>query len=187
MTTSSSAPENLDDLLMVEMSRRNTDMVAGLVLKKPELFAGLFRIFASNREPVSRRAAWVIDTLSEKHPGFIEPYLNDLTGMLPEFSHDGLKRHTLRMLARSPFPPEQFLGELIKICFEWLLSNDESVAVKICCMEILYRFSQEEPDLKKELADTIELGLNEATPGVRNKGQKMLKRLFREMSGNVKP
>jgi hypothetical protein len=100
--------------------------------------------------------------------------------MLEKFSHDGLKRHTLRMLMHVPLPEEE-LGTLVKTCFEWLVTPSESVAVKVYSMEILYRVSQSEPDLKKELADSIEWRLDEENAGFRNKGRKILKKLSREI------
>jgi hypothetical protein len=48
-------------------------------------------------------------------------------------------------------------------------------------MEILYRITRIEPDLKKELADSIEWRMNEETAGFKNRGQKMINRLYREI------
>jgi hypothetical protein len=86
------------------------------------------------------------------------------------------------MLARSPLPEEQ-LGLLITLCFDWLTSSKESVAVKMFSMEILYRISQQEPEMKKELADSIEWRMQEETPGFRAHGKKLLKQLYRELKG----
>jgi len=177
----------LEELLLLETSRRNTDLVADIIIRKPELFEELFSVFVRNEEPVSRRAAWVIDTVSEKHAGLIRPHLHEIIDLLPAFRHDGLKRHSMRILARSPLPSEIFLGELIRISFEWLLSPKESIAVKVHCMEILYRISQIEPDLKKELADSIEWRLNEESAGFKNLGQKMLKKLYFEIHNSTNP
>jgi hypothetical protein len=174
--------ETLDDLLW-EMGRRNTDLVADLVIQKPELFDELFMVFIRNEEPVSRRAAWVVDVITETHPGFLSPHLNQIIGMLPQFTHDGLKRHSLRMLARSPLPSGDQLGELMNHCFDWLLSPHEAIAVKVYCMEILYRISETEPDLKKELADSIEWKLHEESAGFKSRGRKLLKKLYAEIEG----
>jgi hypothetical protein len=62
-----------------------------------------------------------------------------------------------------------------------LLSPKEAVAPKVYCMEILYRISQVEPNLKKELADSIEWRLNEESPGFKNRGLKILKKLYSEI------
>jgi hypothetical protein len=177
--------EAIEKDLLYETGRKNTDRVSDLVLQKPELFEELFQVFALNQEPVSRRAAWVIDTFSEKYPAFIAPFLDRIVDLIPTFEHDGLKRHSLRILARSPLPEGDRLGILMAICFDWLLSPAEAVAAKVYCMEILYRISQVEPDLKKELAETIEWRLNEETAGFKSRGQKLLKKLYTEMD-NIK-
>ena len=173
--------DSLEDLLMMETSRRNTDIISGLVLEKPELFREIMEIFFRNEEPVSRRAAWVADTVSEKRPELLEEYLGSIITALPGFSHDGMKRSSLRMLTRSPVP-EQNLGDLINICFDWLVSSWESVAVKVFAMEILYRISLDIPELKKELADSIEWRMAEETAGFKSRGRKTLKMLYKEMN-----
>jgi len=173
-------PESLKDLLMLELSRRNTDMVADLILQKPDLLEELFATFLRNEEPVSRRAAWVIDTITEERNDLLTPFLDKIIAALPQFGHDGLKRHSLRMLARSAISIDR-LGELMNLCFEWLTSPKEAVATKIYCMEILYQISVKEPDLKKELADSIEWRMQEESPGFRNRASKLLTKLYREM------
>ncbi len=172
---------SFEDLLMVEMSRRNADLVADLIFQKPVLVEELFLVFLRNEEPVSRRAAWVLDIVTEKHPALIGSHPDQIIGMLPVFTHDGLKRHSLHMLSRSPLPSGDKLGALITICFDWLVSPKEAVAAKVYCMELLYRISQIEPDLKKELADSVEWRMHEETPGFKSKGQKLLQRLYKEM------
>ena len=173
--------ESLETLLLLEMSRRNSDMLVDLVYQQPKLFEELFQIFLRNEEPVSRRAAWVIDILTEKMPELLFPYNEIIVRTLPSFSHDGLKRHSLRMIARAGLPPEELLGKLINTCFAWLLSPEESVAVKVHSMEILYQISQTEPALKKELADSISWRIHEETPGFKNKGFKLLRNLYSEI------
>ena len=172
--------ESIEKLLMVENSRRNTDLVADLVVQKPSLFGELIKIYLSNEEPVSRRAVWVADTVAEAFPDLLEPFIESMILKLPDFKHDGLKRNTLRMLSRHEIP-EQQLGGLIKICFDWLISSSESVAVKVYAMDILYRISNFEPSLKKELSDSIEWRIQEGTPGFKAHGTKVLKKLYKEM------
>lgn len=172
---------NVSDLLLEEHSLAQTDFVANLVFNHPPLFQELFKVFMTDEEPVSRRAAWVIDVCSESHPEWIAPLLPELTKTFPGFSHDGMKRHSLRILTRSPLPTDQ-LGELASICFDWLMRREESVATKMYCMEILYRISESEPDLKPELADSIHMQMMEGTPGIRSCGNRILKKLSREIN-----
>jgi hypothetical protein len=171
---------NLKELLLKGNSRSYTDFVADIVSKRPELVGQLWDIYLSMEEPVSRRAAWIIDTASEDKPDWVEPFLPDLIRKLPVFNHDGLKRHALRMIARLPFPVNTD-GELMNITFEWLLSPTESVAVKMYCIQILYRLSATEPDILQELYDTIEFQMSDGTPGFRSIGSKMMRDIDKDI------
>lgn len=168
----------LSDLLIAEMSRANTDYVAGIVRQKPELFDELMELMLSMEEPVARRAAWVVDLVSEEHPSLIKDWIVPIIDKLPHFDHDGLKRHATRILSRSDLPEDK-LGSVVSICFDWLVHPEESVAVKVHCMDILFKVTQQEPDLKNELIDAIEFVIPDGTPGLKNRGRKLLDRLYR--------
>lgn len=168
-----SQEHNFRELLLKGNSRSYTDFVADIVNKRPELVSELWEIYLAVEEPVSRRAAWIIDTASEDKPEWVEPFLPSLIQKLPLFNHDGLKRHALRIIARMPFP-ENTDADLLNKCFEWLLAPAESVAVKMYCIQILYRLSETEPDILQELYDTIEFQMTDATPGFRSIGSKLM-------------
>jgi len=172
--------QSLEELLMNENSRANTDFVGNFIRQKPELIHELWEFYFSKREPISTRAAWIIDTVSENEPGWVEPYIPKLIDLLPTFNHDGLKRHGLRMIARNKIP-DQKIAELMNICFEWLLSLEEAVAAKMYCMLILYTISQQLPEIRHELIDTIEYQMPEGTAGFKSIGRKMLIKLYKDV------
>ena len=174
--------ETLENLLTRELSRRNIDSVVSLIEQQPGLFGDVFDIFIRDEGATSRRAAWALDLYSENHPDALLPCLPALWSRFSQFSHDGMKRHSLRMIARAPLPDSEHLGILVTTCFDWLLSPVIAVAPKVHCMDILYRISGLEPDLKKELADSIEWRISEETPGFRSHGNKVLTRLRKELS-----
>jgi len=160
--------------------REYADQLIEILKQRPGLFDDMMEVYFANEEPVSRRIAWSIDIYTEEvDPDALLPYVEKICTHLPEFQHDGLKRHSLRMLSRAPLPEENF-GRLISICFDFLVSPTESPAVKAHAMEILYRAVQVEPDLRQELIDSIEWRLQEESVGVRNRGQKILAKLYRQ-------
>ena len=167
---------DLKELLLKGNSRSYTDFVADIVSNRTELLSELWQIYLSMEEPVSRRAAWIIDTASENRPEWTAPFLPELIDKLSVFNHDGLKRHALRMIARMPFP-EGSDGALMDIAFRWLLSPSESVAVKMYCIQVLYRLSEREPDILQELYDTIEFQMTDGTPGFKSIGSKMMQQI----------
>lgn len=168
-------------MLLAEMSRKNTDFVKDVVLSNPELFKELIQLALLNEEPVSRRAMWVIDVASEKNPAILKPYLNDLIIHLSKYNHDGLKRHTLRMLSRYDIRFDDFL-HILDLCFEFIKSAKESVAVRYQAMNLLYVMSNKEPDLKYELATTIEMQMHEGSIGLKNHSRKLFSKLKSEIT-----
>ncbi len=170
----------LRDLLRSGFGRTYVDMIIDAIEHKPSLFEELRAIYLSDEDPYNMKAAWALDVYTETHPERMAPYAEEMAAKLPQFKHDGMKRHTLRMLMRLPLPDRE-LGTLVNICFDWLASPRETAAAKVYAMEILYRVSHQEPDLKKELADTISWRLDEESPGIQNRGKKILKKLSREI------
>lgn len=168
----------LDELLKLGQSRKNIDQLIEMVLENPLMFDQLWSIFISNREPESRRAAWAIDILNENHSFIQQQHIDCLINELEVFSHDGLKRHSLRILENHQVKPDQ-IGILASLCFKWLEAPNESTAVKAYSIKILEKIAGEEPELKRELIDIIEIQLDEGTPGFKNIGLKTIQRLQR--------
>lgn len=172
--------DKIRELLTGDSSRSFTDYLSSLIEKDAQLRAEFWEMFFANEEPYSRRAAWALDLVCETRPGWSQPYASRLINSLPALTHDGMKRHSLHMLSRIEIPEENMAG-LINICFEWLLSPSEAVAAKVYCMDLLYRLSQQFPEIKHELIDSIEYGLGDGTPGYKNLGRKLLVKLYREV------
>ena len=173
--------KDLRSMLLAEMSRKNTDFVKDVVLSSPELFKQLIQLALLNEETVSRRAMWVVDVASEENPAILKPYINDLITHLSKFNHDGLKRHTLRMLSRYDIRFDDFL-HILDLCFEFIKSAKESIAVRYQAMNLLYVMSNKEPDLKHELATTIEMQMQEGSIGLKNHSRKLFIKLKAEIA-----
>ncbi|HOW32624.1 MAG TPA: hypothetical protein PLP88_13755, partial [Bacteroidales bacterium] len=77
--------------------------------------------------------------------------------------------------------PDDLKGELINVCFGWLISPTEAVAAKVYSMDILYQLSQQFPEIKHELIDSIEFGMHDGTPGYQNLAKKLLVKLYSEV------
>lgn len=172
------------ELLRNGMSKADADFIAGLALKDSSLVTVLWKAFLSNREPVSRKAAWVLDHLTENHPELVMDFLPELIDALPGFKHDGLTRHALHIIGRYPIL-ESKKELLLNYCFEILLFKKEAVAVRAFALQILYQISLEEPEIRNELISTLEFAMEESTPGMRSLGSKILKKLYKDNSRPV--
>lgn len=163
------------------MSRANVDFVKDIVLSTHGLFDRLFEMVIANQEPLSRRAIWSLDYCLEKKPDLLTNYhKTQLINNLQKFTHPGMQRHSLRILARYEVP-ESISGKFLNHCFELLLNPKTSIASKAWCMDIIYRFSQKEPELKPELITAIEFQKENASAGIKNKSKKMLRKLYSEI------
>ena len=166
----------LKKIINSSQGRAHTDNLVNLLKTHREWHNELIDIYLSDEEPYSRRIVWAIDLYTTEEPEIIIPHLETIIDLLPRFTHDALRRHSLHMLSQSELPASR-LGSLISICFDWLLSAGHPAAVKVYCIEVLYRISLMEPGIREELKDCIELRLNEETPGFKNRGMKILKKL----------
>ncbi|MCX6240303.1 MAG: hypothetical protein NTX43_00630 [Bacteroidetes bacterium] len=174
--------EELKKIINSSKGRKHTDYLVEILRTHPEWHDCLLDIYLSDEEPFSRRLVWAIDLYSMENTGIVTPYLETIAKMLPLFSHDGLRRHSLHILSRFPLP-ETELGSLTSICFDWLMKPGYPAAIKVHCMEILYHISLSVPEISKELSECIEFRLNEETPGFKNRGLKILKNISLQPGG----
>lgn len=172
---------NFRDQLLAELSKRNTDYIASVVDQDEMLFKELIDILISNEKIVSGRAGWVIETIWLKYPQMINPYINDLIDFLPITHRDNQRRHCLKILSATNLETldEERLGILIDKCFTWLEDPVYPTAVKMFSMQIIYNYVRIEPVIASELIAIIENQLEDATPGFRNRGEKLLKELYK--------
>lgn len=166
----------VESQLMEIMSIINIRQVIGMVENDHSRAIELQEIILREEEPVSRRAAWALDHFAELNPEIVRPLLPILISRLDEFKHPAFQRHILRMVTNCGIPDGD-PGFLISHCFDYLNNSESPIAVKMFSMVILVKFVEKEPELIPELIETIENLMDEASPGIKNAGGKMLKHL----------
>lgn len=172
---------NFKDQLLAELSKRNTDYITSVVDQDEQLFKELIELLISNEDVVSGRAGWVIETVWLKYPEMINPYINDIIDFLPKATRDNQRRHCLKILSGIDLESlnEKRLGILIDRCFTWLEDPVYPTAVKMFSMQIIYNYVKIEPVFASELIAVIENQFEDATPGFKNRGEKLLKNLYK--------
>jgi hypothetical protein len=78
--------------------------------------------------------------------------------------------------------PERLHGEVMNICFEYIASPDESVAVKAFSLTILQNLSKQYPEIKNELKLVIEERWDHETAAFRSRAKKILKEIEKASS-----
>ena len=133
------------------------------------------KLFSTGEYRVTQRAAWPVSICAEKHPAMIGPYLHKLVARMQDPGvHDAARRNVIRILQTADIP-EDLLGTVATLCFDYLSDAHAPVAVKVFSMTVLGRIAQREPDIGKELRLVIEQQLPFGSGGFRARAKRVLK------------
>jgi hypothetical protein len=125
---------------------------------------------------ICQRAAWPVGDLGEKYPTLLIPYLPALIENLKTPKHNAIMRNTVRTWQNMPIP-EEFQGAVFEICFEYIIDPKIPIAVRAFSMTVCANICNDVPELKEELKIAIEDQLEFGSPGIRSRGNKILKQL----------
>ena len=163
--------------LLKTHSKENTALIVEYVGTDAKRFDALMKLFLYDEYRVIQRAAWVVGNLCKAHAALATPYLPEMVEHLKKPGiHDAVKRNTLRFMQDIDMP-ESLWGELAEICFQYLTSMEEAVAIKVFAMTVLFNIVKEVPELKEELQYAIEDQLPYGSAGFKSRGNKILKAL----------
>ncbi len=141
-----------------------------------EKFRSLLDLVIHDPDPVSWRAAWILDGSDEARPGLADSHISAIVQSLPELQSEGALRSLLRLLCRHRIP-EKDQGSLIDCCFSYLISELYPVAVKVHAMQIIYNHVLIYPELKEELITVIEDQIVNNSVGFKSRGKRIMQQL----------
>ena len=164
--------------------RITAEIAVETVGNNEDLFAQLVEIMRFEKSPLNWRAARVLELCSYKFPNLFLPYVNIIAKEFPNFSTDGIKRQLPKLFGQyiNDFTDEN-VGILVDTSFKILFSEEEAIAVRVNCMQLLYDLSNRISDIKGELEATI-LFLIEQHPeslAFKGRGNQLLKKLNRQL------
>ena len=173
-------PSKLKKMLLDGNHKFNIDLIAHYVGQDIELFEELIDLMLNEPAPIPQRASWAMTTIAERNPWMIEPFLEKLIDLMPDFSskHPSLTRCLLRTLSFKEAPDEK-LGQLFDLCYNYLTNPKQPAAIRVFAMQVLFNISEKEPDLKPELKLIIENNMDNGTAGYANRAGKLLEKLNR--------
>jgi hypothetical protein len=126
---------------------------------------------------VTQRAGWPLSCAARIHPALISKHFNKLIKNLHKKDlHPAVKRNTLRIL-ESVDIPKRYHGAIMSLCFDYIQSNDEPIAVKAFSLTVLENMLPWYPDIKNELKLIIEERWNHETAAFHSRARKILKKL----------
>ncbi len=168
---------NLKETLLQEHSKAQCLLVVNWVGNDQKRFNELFNLFLANEYRVTQRAAWPVSYCVIAHPSLINKHWKTIVLNLkkPE-THDAVKRNSVRFLQNIE-TPEKYHGDIMNICFSFLESPKEALAVKVFSMTVLWNLSKLYPEIKTELKFLIEEQIPTQSAGFKSRGKKILKEL----------
>ena len=166
---------DLRKIILAEHSKANCNKIVKWVADSQQRFNELFDLFLNDEYRVVQRAAWPLSYIIIAHPQLIKKHFARLIKNLhkPRI-HDAVKRNTLRLLEQIPIP-QRFHGEIMTICFEYINSANEPVAIKAFSLTVLGNLSKKYPEIKQELKTIIEDRFDHESAAFRSRAKKILK------------
>ncbi len=169
---------DIADILSERHSRDKTRAFADRIARDRKLFQQLVQFMLHGESPIPERAAWMMDFCTQSHPQCLEPYVTEISEALSALPHHGTRRTVLKMLCLYDIPPSH-QGMVVDSCFNWLIAPEETVAVKVHAMQLIYNISLSEPGLQEELIMVIQDQMDLNTVAFRSRGKRLLKLMQR--------
>jgi hypothetical protein len=165
---------NLREQILKEHSRENCDAIVAWVGNNQKRFDELFSLFANDEYRVVQRSAWPVSYCVEAHPTFIKRHFSTLLKNIKKPNiPDAVKRNTVRILQCIDIP-EEYHGDIMNTCFDFVQSMQEKPAVKMFSLVVLEKLAALYPEIKPELILIIETQMPYESKAFKSRGKKIL-------------
>jgi len=165
----------LRETILKEHSKANCLQIVKWVGKDQQRFDELFYLFLNDEYRVVQRSGWPVSYCVENHPEFIKKHFTKLVNNLDKPGlHGAVKRNTVRLLQFVNIPAK-FHGRVMDICFRYLSSPTEAVAVKAFALTVLQNLSKQYPEIIHEIKLVIEERWNYETAAFKARAKYILK------------
>lgn len=182
----------------VTSTRENRSRIASVVLNDRRLFKPLLEIAFDADNPISIKAAWVLEFVLNKNLEWLTPHFNFFTNNLGQIYRDSAVRPTSKIcefLAKSyTLKNENSIKEnlskthiekLIEVSFDRLISNHK-VAVKVYSMEALFLFGKSTDWVHNELRLIVQQEMPNGSAAYKARGKRTLLNI-QKFENKIKP
>ena len=162
--------------LLIVHNRQNADLIVKWIGTKQERFDELLNILLQGDFKMAQRASWPFCISAIRRPDFIKNHLPKIIENLKRADiHKGVRRNTLSLFVYSPIP-ENIEGEIMDMCFNFILDPGETTAIKSSSLGILEKLSKRYPEILPELKIIMEDQLPYGATSFKTKVNGILKR-----------
>lgn len=168
---------NLREEILKEHSKSHALKIAAYACSSKGNFKELMKCFLDGEYRLAQRAAWSVSWAARKKPEMVFPHIKDIVSVLHKKNvHNAVIRNAVRVLQEIDIP-EQYHGEVMDACFQFIEKPSTAVAIKAFSLTTLSNLSEHYPEIKPELKLIIEDGWEHETPAFRARARKILARL----------
>lgn len=162
---------NLQEEILKKHSRQQCIKIVQWVSDSPQRFDELFSLFLTGEYRITQRAAWPLGYCIEAHPAFIKKHFAKLINNLrkPDV-HNAIKRNTIRLLQCVDIP-DKFQGQVMDICFGYVASPTEAVAIKAFSLTVLSKLAVLYPEILPEIKLLIEAQMPHQTAAFKSRAK----------------
>jgi hypothetical protein len=166
---------NIKTALLKEHSKKQCAAIVRFIGDDQKKFDELFDLFLYGEYRVVQRAGWPISYCVEKYPDLIKKHFTKLLKNLDKKGiHDAVKRNTVRLLQYVEIP-EKFHGQVMDICFRYISSPAEAVAIKAFSITVLQNLAKRYPEIINEIKLVVEERWDYETVAFKTRAKKFLK------------
>ncbi len=166
---------NLRETILSEHSKTNCDKIVTWIGSNQKRFNELFNLFLNDEYRVTQRAAWPLSYSAIAHPTFIKNNFGKLLHNLHRpYLHDSIKRNTVRLLQQIDIR-EKYEGEVMDLCFQYVESPTEAVAIKAFSLTILGKLAKKFPEILPEIKLLIEEQMQHQSAAFTSRANRLLK------------
>ena len=167
---------NIAEKLGEGHSKAINNQIVKYIGDSPVRFKELMRCFLSSDYRISQRASWALGDVAVRHPLLIDQYHRVLFDCLKEKQkHNSIKRNIVRTYQVANIP-EDYEAELYDICLNFVANTEEAIAVKAFSIRVCERIIEKYPEMSNELFIVIKSNIAIWSSGLKNRGNKFLKR-----------
>lgn len=146
----------LRETILEEHSKLQCDKIVKWVNGKQDHFDQLFALMLTGEKQVAQRAAWPISSSIILHPVLLNKHWRSLLNNLRKKNiHDAVKRNSMKVLSTVSIPHKNE-GEIMSLCFAYVASFTESIAVKAYALTVLHKLAESYPEIIPEIKLLIE-------------------------------
>lgn len=168
------------EMLLAEHSKAQCNRIVKYIGNNQQRFDELFTLFLGDEYRVIQRAAWPVSYTVIAQPQLVKKHFARLIKNLTKPNlHTAVKRNSLRLLQEIPIP-KRYHGTLMDVCFQYIATPGEAIAVKAFSLTVLQNLSDQYPEIIPEIKLLIEEYYDRETPAFKSRAKQFLQKIAKK-------